>query len=82
MMLFGQRLKLHGELYSGGMPVSRHLEGDDAASALPRRFRLRTAARQVLERCHARDLLQRAVEASSRALENVEIGDVVLFSHT
>ena len=27
MMLFGQRLKLYGELYAGGEPVGHHPEG-------------------------------------------------------
>ncbi len=79
LMLLGQRLKLHGEPFAGGMPVSRHPEGDDAASALARRFRPRTAARQALDRYHATELLKRAVEARSSVLENVEIGDVVFF---
>ena len=54
LMLFGQRLKLYGELYANGKPAGRHPDGDDPESALARRFRIRTSARQAIERHFAK----------------------------
>eukprot|EP00974_Lingulodinium_polyedra_P096028 9307108-Lingulodinium_polyedra.AAC.1 len=36
MMLFGQRLKLYGELYHEGEPIGHHPDGDDPTSRLAR----------------------------------------------
>ena len=79
MMLFGQRLKLYGDLYAGGEPAGHHPEGDDPSSALARRFKIRVSARHALERHHAKELLRRAVSARSRVLEEIRVGDIIFF---
>ena len=38
MMLFGQKLKLYGELYEDGEPAYHHLDVNDASTELGRRF--------------------------------------------
>ena len=79
MMLFGQRLKLYGELYADGEPVGHHPDGDDPSSVLARRFHIRTSVKQATERYHAKELLRKSVSARSRVLESVAVGDLVFF---
>ena len=63
LMLFGQRLKLYGELYANGEPAGRHPDGDDPESVLARRFRIRTSARQAIERHFAKELVRKTASA-------------------
>ena len=79
MMLFGQRLKLYGELYAGGEPAGHHPDAHDPATALARRLKTRVIAKQALEKYHAKELLRRAVSARSRVLEEIRVGEVVFF---
>ena len=46
MLLFGQRLKIYGELYADGEPTYHHLEGHDATSELGRRLAIRLVIRK------------------------------------
>ena len=78
-MLFGQRLKLYGELYANEEPAGHHPNGDNADDVLARRFKTRSTAIQALEMYHARELVRRSVAARTRALEKVEAGDLVFF---
>ena len=59
IMLFGQRLKLYGEMYALGEPVGHHPDGDDPGLVLARRCKIRTVAKQAVERYHARELVRR-----------------------
>ena len=79
MLLFGQRLKLYGELYSGGEPVGSHPDGQDPNGYLTRRFQIREASRRAYEKWHAKELVRRAVSARSRPLGAVSVGEVVFF---
>ena len=53
MLLFGQKMKLYGELYVNGETAGHHPDGDDPNSYLARRFKIRMNSRQVAERWHA-----------------------------
>ena len=79
MLLFGQRLKLYGELYAQGEPVGHHPDVDDPSSYLARRFKIRTSVQQAIVRHHAKDLVRKSVSARTRKVETVAAGDVVCF---
>ena len=79
MMLFGQRLKLYGDLYAGGEPVGHHPDANDPSSALARRLKIRVIAKQAMGTHHARELLRRAVSARSRVLEGIRVGEIIFF---
>ena len=68
MMLFGQRLKLYGELYADGRPAS-HPDGAGQSTELGRRFHIRNIARQAVEQYHAKELVRRTVAARTRKVE-------------
>ena len=72
-------MKLYGELYAHGEPVGHHPEADDPASVLARRFKIRTAAKQAVERHQARELVRKSVSARSRVVASVAVGEVVFF---
>jgi len=79
MMLFGQRLRLFGDLNANGEPAGHHPGGDDPASQLPNRLKIRVAARQALEQGQAREPLRKSIGARSRVLTQVAIGGLVFF---
>ena len=81
MMLFGQRLRLYVELYSAGEqePIGFHPDGDNPESQLARRLRIRTSARQAIERHYARELVRKSASARTRIVTNVSIGERVFF---
>ena len=79
MLLFGQRLKLYGELYAQGAPAGHHPDADDPSSDLARRFKIRTSVQQAVVRHHAKDLVRKSVSARTRKVETAEAGDVVFF---
>ena len=79
MMTFGQRLRLYGELCQHGRPSSRHPDADDPPSEMARRFKIRIASKQAIERHHARELVRRPAAARSRVIEKCTVGGAVLF---
>ena len=79
MLLFGQRLKLYGELYADGDGMGHHPDGDDPNSLLARRFKIRMNSRQAAERWFAKEMVRRAVAARSRPLDAVQVGELVFF---
>ena len=78
MMLFGQRLKLYGELYANGEPTA-HPDATDNSSALGRRLQIRATCRQACEIHYAKELVRKAASARTRTLENTSIGEIVFF---
>lgn len=48
-LVFGEQPKLFGEMYTKGGNVSVRLQAADPVSAIGRRFRIRLAARKLLE---------------------------------
>jgi hypothetical protein len=80
LVLFGQKMRLYGELYPdpNDEPV-RHPDSDDASSLLARRFKIRLAARQAIERHYAKEAIRRSVAARTRTLEKVVVGQSVFF---
>ena len=78
MMLFGQRLKLYGEIDAGGEAVA-HPEATDVSSELGRRMNIRNISRQSLEKYHAKEVLRKTVSARSRVVEHTAVGEIVFF---
>ncbi len=79
MMLFGQRLKLYGELYANGEPAYHHLDGNDASSELGRRLQIRCTARQATEAHYAKEMVRKTVAARTRLVDKVDVGETVFF---
>ena len=79
MMLFGQKLKQYGELYSNGEPAYHHLDGNDASTELGRRLQIRCSARQATEAHFAKEMVRKTVAARTRHVEKVEQGEIVFF---
>ena len=79
MMLFGQRMKLFGELYQDGEPAYHHLDGNDATTELGRRLQIRCSARQATEAHYAKELVRKTVAARTRHVERVDVGELVFF---
>ena len=79
MMLFGQRLKLYGELYKDGEPAYHHLDGNDASTELGRRLQIRCSARQATEAHYAKEMVRKTVAARTRHVEKVDVGELVFF---
>ena len=79
MMLFGQRLKLYGELYADGEPSYHHLDGNDPSTELGRRLQIRCSARQATEAHYAKEMVRKTVAARTRLVEKTEIGELVFF---
>ena len=79
MALFGQRLKLHGELYVDGEPVGAHPDANGFISTLARWVVIQKTSRQAFEKWHAKELLRHAVTARSRVFNNVSVGGLVFF---
>jgi len=78
MMLFGQRLKLYGELYANGEPMC-HPDGGDQSTELGRRLQIRNIVRQATEAHFAKELVRKAVSARTRVVENTSVGEIVFF---
>ena len=78
MMLFGQKLKLYGELYADGEPSFHHLDGNDAASELGRRLQIRCSSRQAAEAHYAKEMIRKTVSARTRLVEKTEIGQLMV----
>ena len=78
MMLFGQRLKLYGELYADGEPL-HHLEGTDPSTELGRRMQIRCSARQSAEVHFAKEMVRKSVAARTRHSTKVDVGEIVFF---
>lgn len=74
MMFFGQLLKLCGELYIDGEGL---YHADDPSSVFAQPFKMRVAARQALERYHAKDVVRRSVAARTRTVQGVAVGQSV-----
>jgi len=79
MMLFGQRLKMYGELYADGEPAYHHLDGNDASTELGRRLQIRCSSRQAAEAHYAKEMVRKTVAARTRLVEKVEVGELVFF---
>ena len=82
MLLFGQRLKLYGELYANGEPAYHHLEGLDASTELGRRLQIRCTARQLTEVHFAKEMVRKSVAARTRITpigHAVGVGELVFF---
>ena len=78
-MLFGQRMKLYGEIYKDGEPQYHHLEGNDSSTELGRRLQIRCAARQAAEVHFAKEIVRKTVAARARTLEKTDVGEIVFF---
>ncbi len=78
MMLFGQRLKLYGELYANGEPTT-HPEGGDTSTVLGRRLQIRNSVRQATEAHYAKELVRKAVSSRTRQVSNTSVGEFVYF---
>ena len=78
MMLFGQKMKLYGELYANGEPLT-HPEALNASSELGRRLQIRSITRQAAEEHHAKEMLRKTVAARTRLVENISVGEIVFF---
>ena len=79
MMLFGQRLKMYGELYADGEPAYHHLDGNDPSTELGRRLQIRCSSRQATEAHYAKEMVRKTVAARTRLVEKVDVGDLVFF---
>ncbi len=79
MMLFGQKLKLYGELYANGEPAYHHLDGNDASSELGRRLQIRCSSRQATEAHYAKEMVRKTVAARTRIVDKVDVGETVFF---
>ena len=79
MMLFGQRLKLYGELYADGEPAYHHLDGNDPSTELGRRLQIRSSARQAAEAHYAKEMVRKTVAARTRLVDKTEVGELVFF---
>ncbi len=66
MMLFGQKLKMYGELYQDGEPAYHHLDGNDASTELGRRLQIRCSSRQATEAHYAKEMVRKTVAARAR----------------
>ena len=78
MMLFGQKLKMYGEIYANGEPHT-HPDGTDRATDLGRRLEIRNSTRQAAEAHHAKELLRKTVAAKTRKVENTAVGEIIYF---
>ena len=78
MMLFGQRMKLYGELYANGEPTA-HPDAADDATQLNRRLQIRGTCKQTCEIHAAKELVRKAASARTRIVENTAIGEMIFF---
>ena len=65
MVLFGQRMKLYGELYANGEAVT-HPEGTDASTTLGRRLQMRQAAKIAAEKYQAKEMIRKSTAENER----------------
>lgn len=79
MMLFGQRMKLHGGLCNHGGEARPSADADDPSSLVVRRLKIRVAAQLALERYHAKDVVRRSAAARTRTVQGVAVGQSVFF---
>ena len=79
MHLFGQRVKLYGEMWHKGRRVSYHPEIEEGGSALARRMKIRECCNQAIVKCKARELVKSAVTARTRKHQDWAVGDRVYF---
>jgi len=79
MMLFGQRLKLYGELYADGEPAYHHLDGQDPSTELGRRLQIRCSAKQATEAHYAKEMVRKTVSARTRLVDKSEVGELFCF---
>ena len=77
-MLFGQRLKLYGELYANG-EATAHPDAADNATQLHRRLQIRGTCKQTCEIHAAKELLRKAASDRTRHVESTAIGDMIFF---
>ena len=77
MMLFGQKLKLYGEIYADGEPY-HHIDSAPG-SELARRFLIRSAATQSVEHHHSKEAVRLAAAARTRVIKKVDTGEYVFF---
>ena len=77
MMLFGQRLKLYGELYANGEPV-HHLD-EGPGTTVYQRLLIRNTSKQALEAECAREMVRKSVAARTRLVEKKDVGELVFF---
>ena len=73
MFLFGQRLKLVGEIWDDGRPVTYHPDVGDCADPLTRRLKIREVCQQAACKARAKELIKTAVAARSRPLVHREV---------
>ena len=78
MMLFGQRMKLYGEIYANGEPTT-HPDGADTSTELGRRLQIRNTTRQASEAYHAKELVRKAASARTRLLRTPQLGRLCTF---
>ena len=81
MLLFGQKMKLYGEIYANGEPAAySHLDGTDVSTELGRRFQIRCTARQMAEVHFAKEVVRKTVAARTRVSQKpFEVGELVFF---
>ena len=76
--VFGQRLKVYGELMEHGEVVS-HPKVLDEGDELARRFMIRASAREALEEHAASEAIRRAATTRSRPMWTFEPGTLCFF---
>ena len=78
MKLFGQRLKVYGELYANGESVT-HPDGTEPSTELGRRLQIRSITRQAAESHHAKEMVRKSVVARARLVNDLAVGEIVFF---
>ena len=78
-LLFGQRVKLYGEVWHNGKPTTYHPDIAVEGSQLERRMNTRTIAQQMTTRFHAKELVKKAVSARSRPIKQLVVGERYFF---
>ena len=77
-MLFGQRLKMYGEMYASGEPTA-HPDAADNATQIHRRLQIRGTCEQTCEIHAAKELVRKAASARTRHVESTAIGEMIFF---
>ena len=77
--LFGQRMKLYGELCINGGDFAAHPDIADPGGELSRRFLIRQVAREELDKYEANQIIARSVAARTRKMPHYEPGSRCFF---
>ena len=79
LLLFGQRVKLCGEIWHNGKPSGYHPEVEQSGSPLERRLNIRNVCRQMSIRFHSKELVRKSVSARSRPVKELKVGERYFF---